>query len=61
MELCVDILLVSTMPHRQYRSADLPCIEGGHCGDKKKLKTKNYQNQYHSLALSFSSSSQLLH
>ncbi len=61
MELCVDILLVSTMPHRQYRSADLPCIEGGHCGDKKKLKTKNYQNQYQSLALSFSSSSLLLH
>lgn len=60
MELCVDILLVSTMPHRQYRSADLPCIEGGHCGDKK-LKTKKYQNQYQSLALSFSSSSLLLH
>ena len=61
MELCVDILLVSTMPYRQYRSADLPCIEGGHCGDKKELKAKNYQNQYQSLALSFSSSSPPLH
>ncbi len=57
MELCVSILLVSTIPYRRYRIADLPCSEGGRYGDKKKMKTKNYQNQYQLLALSYSSSS----
>ena len=62
MELCIGILLVSTIPYRRYRSADLPCSEGGRCGDKKKkMKVMNYQNQYQLLALSFSSSSLLLH
>jgi hypothetical protein len=55
MEPCVGILVVSTIPCRRYRSADLPYSEGGCCGDKKKkmmMKKKKmmlgyYQNQYH--------------
>jgi hypothetical protein len=67
MELCVGILVVSTIPCRRYRSADLPCSEGGCCGDKKKKRKRkrkrkmlNYQNQYQMLPLSFSSYSSLL-
>jgi hypothetical protein len=59
MELCVGILVVSTIRCRRYRSADRPCSEGGCCGDKKKmmmmLKWMDYQNQYQLLPLSFSS------
>ena len=60
MELCVGILVVSTIRCRRYRSADLPCSGGGHCGDKKKMKMMvkkwmDYQNQYQLLPLSFSS------
>lgn len=58
MELCVGILVVSTIRCRRYRSADLPCSEGGHCGDKKMkmmMKWMDYQNQYQLLPLSFSS------
>jgi hypothetical protein len=56
--------VVSTIPCRRYRSADLPCSEGGCCGDKKKMRMRmkmlNYQNQYQMLPLSFSSYSSLL-
>ena len=58
MELCVGILVVSTIRCRRYRSADLPCSGGGHCGDKKMRMMKMlsyYQNQYQLLPLSFSS------
>ena len=57
MELCVGILVVSTIRCRRYRSADLPCSEGGHCGDKMMMmmmKWMDYQNQYQLLPLSFS-------
>ena len=58
MELCVGILVVSTIRCRRYRSADLPCSGGGCCGDKKMMmmmKWMDYQNQYQLLPLSFSS------
>ena len=57
MELCVGILVVSTIRCRRYRSADRPCSEGGCCGDKKKMMMKwmDYQNEYQLLLLSFSS------
>ena len=55
MELCVGILVVSTIRCRRYRSADLPYSEGGCCGDKMMMKMLNYQNEYQMLPLSFSS------
>ena len=57
MELCVGILVVSTIRCRRYRSADLPCSEGGCCGDKMMMMKKwmDYQNEYQLLPLSFSS------